>query len=75
MELKIEMKAQDIEKALATMYGVDQQNVFVGTVKEYNGYGPNEREVHTAVARITIEGPEKIRKLMEAAKAKEENHE
>ena len=74
MELKIEMKAPDIKKALATMYGVNQQDVFVGTVEEYSGYGPNEHKVHTVVARITIEDPEKIRQLMETAKDKEENH-
>lgn len=66
MNLEIEMKAPDIANALATMYGVDPKDVSVDTEKEYRGYGPNEHEVYSAVARIRIKDPEIIRKLMEA---------
>lgn len=75
MSLEIELKAPDIATSLAIMYGVDQKDVYVGTETECRGYGLNEHDVHVPFARISIKDPDMIRKLMEAAKAKEDNHE
>lgn len=72
MNLEIELKAQDIAEALATMYGVDQNDVEVNTEKESRGYGLAEHDAYIPVARIRIKDQEVIRKMMEAAK--EGNH-
>lgn len=74
MSLKLELKAPDIAASLAIMYGVDPKDVYVGTEIECRGYGLNEHDVHIPVARISVKDPDMIRRLMEAANAKEENH-
>lgn len=74
MNLTFKLKAPDIGAVLAEYYGVKQGDVDVRTETTWEGYGVNEQAVHHAYAEIHIKDPEMIRKLMEAAKAKEVNH-